>query len=513
MTEVLERISAQGLEESPLSQNVIDYLMSQKRESSFLDFKKIIHITKDALNDFPKLVKDAIGFSNNGGGYILIGFEQNDHSDKSLKGKYIPIGIPSDFSIDQASLQEKINSYLNYPLTIDYLEFEHKVHIGKNDFEKRRFAIIYFPPSPDVILPIKDGDYVVQTTPDDKKSKKAFKIGDAIIRRGTQNAMASQFEIDWIRRRAKDHNYRLSVLSGRVDQVEETLFSNLFEFKEIPKYIWRAASKYDSYPEIGKVLRQKAPDVSHYVIRCKLWNTQIVSFVDLRDRQNEYHSLIREDSTPTQELVSDWLADKDKRRIIIELLKYEIFSFANNRRQLFFDGKTKKLFYPAFENESRKVEWPTRYKGVSSRIVANKMYSPKLSEYVYWHVAVKPDIQTLEDRMYLTLYPTMVITSDGRHPKEGPDQGAVITSLQYDTFNNSYLNTLLFWAKKLSDGAEEITLPIGIIVSANPVSTKLQSGIRWDIPATEIKDLIESHESDVDDFEIELDEEDGENEF
>ena len=515
MNEVIREVLFDGVAETPLSQNVIDYLMAQKRESSFLDFKKILNISKDDLNDFPKLVKDAMGFANNGGGYILIGFQQNDHADDSIKSKFVPVGIPDDFNVDQASLQEKINSFLNTPLSVSYLEFAHKVSIGKDTPIKRNFAIIYFPPSPAILMPVKDGDYIIETKTEGKKSKKAFKTGDIIIRRGTQNAIASQYEIDWISRRVKDHNYRLSVLSGQVDEVEEILYSNLFELTQVPTYIWRAATKYDNYPDIGRALRQKAPNVSHYVLRCKLWGGQIVSFTDLSDRSNAYHSLIREDSTPSKEPVSEWLSDEDKKNTVIELIKKEIYSFANVERSMFFDGKTRKLYYPALGEGSRSVEWPTRYKGVSKRIVSAKMYSPKLGQFVYWHVAVKPNIHTIGHQLYLSLYPTMVITSDGRHPKDGPDQGAVITSLQYDKYNSSYMNTILFWAKKLSNGGEDIMLDNGLKISATPVETTIGSGIRWDIPTTDLKEIIENYDEQLaEELEIGAElEGDGENEF
>jgi len=500
LKELADGIVINENEYHPLSKYVIDYLMSQKRESSFLDLKKIISIAKDD-NDFPKLIKDAIAFSNNGGGFILVGIMENDRNDKSIKGRYIPSGLPEDFTIDQASLQEKINSYLNTPLEIEYLEFEYQVEIKKGNREKKVFAAIYFPPGHDLIVPIKDGDYRVG-----EKVKKAFKKGDIIVRRGTQSVLASRYEIEWIKRRAKERDYQLSILNGKADEVDETLYSNLFEIKKLPRYIWLGPSKYDDFAKMREILDEKKPDVLHGVFRCRYWNRNIVSFTNLSDIANEYHYLVREEVNPNKELVSNWLQDKDKRYVINELLINELFSFAVNSKGMYLDWRRKKLYFPAHSFESRSESWPTRYSGVSTRIVANKMYSPKLRDQVYWHVAIMPEVKTIGERQYLSIFPTIVITKDGRKPLEGEEQGAVITSLQYNKYNDQYLNTLLFWAKKLSDGTDDITLPHGFTVSANPVSTTIGKGVRWDLPASEIKDLIETYESNhpLDESEIEI---------
>lgn len=52
----------------PLSEYVLNFLKSQKKECSYLDFKLTINTDKDS--DFPELVKDILAFSNYGGGWI-----------------------------------------------------------------------------------------------------------------------------------------------------------------------------------------------------------------------------------------------------------------------------------------------------------------------------------------------------------------------------------------------------------------------------------------------------------
>lgn len=52
----------------PLGDFVIDYLLSQTKETNYHDFKTILDISRNS-NDFPKIIKDVYGFSNAGGDF------------------------------------------------------------------------------------------------------------------------------------------------------------------------------------------------------------------------------------------------------------------------------------------------------------------------------------------------------------------------------------------------------------------------------------------------------------
>jgi hypothetical protein len=149
--------------------------------------------------------------SNYGGGYILFGFQE------TKTGTFAPNGLPADFHVDQATLQEKFNAYSNDPLTIGYREIEKEI----ND-DKRKFAVIYVPPSLTVLKPTK---YAVYTDVTGKVTK-AFSKDEIFFRRGTQSAHASLTEIKFIEKRTKDTEYRIGLLSGKPDYVKENLYGN-----------------------------------------------------------------------------------------------------------------------------------------------------------------------------------------------------------------------------------------------------------------------------------------------
>ena len=131
--------------QDPTGKFVKNYMFRLSKETPFLDYKKKINIDKNS--DFPKFVKDALAFANYGGGYIFLGMEENEYLDPEIKGKFIPLGLWQNFHIDQATLQEKTNSYTSSPLELDYDEFYKIV-----DGESHKFAIIYIRPSTKIVV-------------------------------------------------------------------------------------------------------------------------------------------------------------------------------------------------------------------------------------------------------------------------------------------------------------------------------------------------------------------------
>ena len=109
------------IECSPLGEHALSFIRSQKKESPFLDFKHTINISKHS--SFPEIAKDIFAFSNYGGGWILIGWDEYKSS------QFIPIGLSEDYELDPANLQTKFNSYSNCQINMEYLEFEYDFSI------------------------------------------------------------------------------------------------------------------------------------------------------------------------------------------------------------------------------------------------------------------------------------------------------------------------------------------------------------------------------------------------
>src|SRR6266516_3501703 len=192
---------------SPLDDIFVDYLMSKRRESPDLDFK----LTLDASRHrFPGVAKDIFAMANWGGGYVLAGFKERE------TGGYEPVGLPPEFHIDQAELQQKFNAYCRDPCVIGYREFEYRV-----EGRLLKFALINAPASTTPLCPVTDG--IVRA--DSGKEKTVFHRGDLLVRRGTQSVKASQAEAEFIRRRSEQTEYQIALISGNPDRIEETIYS------------------------------------------------------------------------------------------------------------------------------------------------------------------------------------------------------------------------------------------------------------------------------------------------
>jgi predicted HTH transcriptional regulator len=259
LREVIGGVVINEVEAEPLSDYVLDFIIAQKKECPYLDFKYTIHVGKNS--DFPEIAKDIFAFSNYGGGWILIGWKEE------TKNQYLPVGLPEDYEVDQAVLQEKFNSYSNLPITIEYREFSKNI-----DGVITRLAAVYMPPSYEILKPTKIGKYIKRD-----KERIVFKEGEIFYRRGTQSIPPSSIEMEIIRKRLRQENYRISVLSGEPDKVDEKIYSNLFPIKKFPKYIYSGSQKdYDRESMI--VLLNQEGVFPYFYFKFKEWNNRIVTF-------------------------------------------------------------------------------------------------------------------------------------------------------------------------------------------------------------------------------------------
>lgn len=468
----------------PIGDHIMDYLLSQSKETSFHDFKRAVDIRKSSA-DFPKIIKDVYAFSNYGGGWLVLGVQEKEDSDQKTKGKFIKVGLPDSFKLDSASLQEKINAYLPEPISIGYGEFIRTV-----DGTDRLFALIYFPPSSKMLTSKEDVQYRVGA-----KKKTAVAKDVVYTRRGTQSIPASSYEKELIKKRLENEEYRLSILSGEADEIHEVIYSNLFEVKHVPRKVYLGIARYSSFAETIDALRILHPEKRYFPLRYRNYRDKVVTLVNLTD-PTDIHSKIVRSSDIVEESVEDWLTDPDKENIIVSLLNKEVVEHA--RRQGLRYSKTGRLYYPMRWDEKTRIEkWPTRYKGIQRKQVARKIWNDKLQNYVYVHEAVRTVIMKIGAKFYLRLNPTRIITKDGVHPRVGMTEGAIITGYEYRSYNKQQLNNILFWISKLGNGQDIVNLQ-DLAISAKPVQTSMDVGIAWDVPVSDLKQFIEEFDAEKD---------------
>ena len=441
----------------PLDDLVVDFILSKKRETAELDFKLTLDIRKGS--DFAKIAKDIFAMSNYGGGYIVFGYKERS------SGSFDPVGLPKDFHVDQATLQEKFNSYSNEPITLEYKEVEKVI-----DGEKRRFAVVYVPPSPAVLKPIKYATYKDKTG----RERKVFSRDEILIRRGTQSIHATLNEIKFIERRSEQTNYKISLLSGEPDRIRENLYTNMFKVIKLPTHIFEV--------EVPTNIHFSYFETKH-IPYVRPWRSKkIYSFCDLN--QDPFQRYIIEGSS-CKHPISEFLKSQDKRNLLIQLLNSEIRNAALEKG-LRYDRNDKNVyFYPTDETERYEM-WEGRYRKTPKQ-VAGKIYVGELKRSLFAHDAALMQFHFIGNDIYLVILPKIVLTHDGYDTIKGFREGTVKTRLAYNEFNDIFLNLILFWISrfKLYSRQKNIDINGRIVISAEPVITTLGVGIRKDRPATE----------------------------
>lgn len=434
----------------PFGEAVLSYLFSRNYESSELDFKESLETAKGS--EFPKVARHFFGMSNYGGGFLMVGFRPKP------TGGYLPVGVADDFHIDQAELQGKFNALASIPLAIGYREIE-------RTFEgvMRRFAVVYIPPATDVLVPAAEGRYRNSRG----KDKVAFVRGEVLIRRGTSTMKATPAEVAWIRRRASDTAYRISLLSGEPELFDEALSSNIFAAGRLPLKVYWCIVALRGNP---------VPD--HGLHSCLVDGRLVYSFED--PSNTALRPFLEAGSLAFDPLLA-WRKDRDQARLLTQLFDSAVVRKGASIG-LEFDWGRRRFFYPLLAGETKREEAWAGITKHASRQVAVRRYLGSLKREVVIHSSVRTDFLWIGDTLHLRLEPGFLISDDGRHPLQGQKQGSVLTSLEswLSSHNAGYLRNVLFWSSRFQDPDGAIRLGPDLEFSGKPVETRIRAGIRED---------------------------------
>lgn len=443
----------------PLGDIILDFLMEKRlSEDVYVDYKLTMDVSKKSA--FPEIAKDIFALANRGGGWLMFGF-----SDKH--GVIRPVGVPDDFAVDQATLQQKFNSYSPVEIEIRQRIFTREIEVdGK--LKGLRFVAFYIPPSQSILKPTRDGKY---THPKTGRTKYAFRKGEVLTRRATQSITASKYEHIRMKKRVEKTVYRLSVLSGKPDEIEETVYGNLLPVLKLPRYMFEARIKGKiPLPKTGREpFRQMGRRIISF---CNLSKPPFLKFVQR--------------NTVKRINVASALRDEDKSREIVSLLNYEAIS-AMRTRQLVFDYKSYKMFYP--EKKPPRIEsWEGLVRGEIPRKVVWKQLNHSGSKEIFVHLSLRMQFIRLTGKVYLRLEPGFLLSWEGKNPIHDWGENLLISDLTRARFNDQYERDLRFWLCKLPrNDRGEISLGGRVKVSQNRIRAHMRVGIVGDKPSIEQK--------------------------
>ncbi|MFQ5834145.1 MAG: RNA-binding domain-containing protein [Candidatus Thorarchaeota archaeon] len=445
----------------PLGEFMIEYLHGNRNENSRVDYKLTVDISRQS--DFAKIAKHIFAMSNNGGGWLLFGYEDIG------KGKIIPRGLDERFNVDQASLQEKFNSYCSEHIKVPFRTYEKMVEDEDGTLEKRLFAALFVPPSSEFLVPVKDGYYIEDSS---GKRKTVFEKEKILTRRESQSVEANAIEIAEIKERIHEEHHRLSMLDGKVDHVKETVFGNLLEVTKIPDHIYKVKLAGTDFPFSMTGQRPFYITGNYAYSFCSFHLHPFNAFV--------------EGKTQSKRKSTDYIGSSDEN-ILIVLLNLEAIS-AMRKRHLQYDRKSRCLYFPTDADE-RYESWGIPGMG-RPRCVSRKRWVKKIGRYRWRHYAVKLSFEIIGPKVYLKVEPNIILTTDGRRPVHNPEEGTLITPLIRRRFNRTHYLDLHYWASLIprrQDGSDIMSLGERVEVSPNYVCAFMEKGIAHDRPMKEQK--------------------------
>ncbi|MCW4049129.1 MAG: hypothetical protein NWE89_05265 [Candidatus Bathyarchaeota archaeon] len=454
----------------PLNNTIIDFLMSKSNETAEYDFKYLVNLRKSG--DFVKIAEDIFAMSNYGGGFLLFGFKEREGH-----AGYDPLGLPDSYSIDGAAIQRKFNSYSNEPITLYYKEYTRSIRTDDSE-ELRRFAILYVPPGQVELYPIKEGNYRDQQG----RKKTVFRDKDILIRRGSVTDRATPSERSWITKRLLDEEFQIGLLSGDPDTVNEHIYSNIFELRRLPNFVYECC--LNQRENLRKFRWSARVENIAFVNRGDF----IYSFENLNvDSLNEFFYTTTHNKISTKE----FLEDNDNEILFKWLLNSEISLYLLNEGFRYDSKYGNTYFFPKTpDSNERKVSWQSRYRK-STRFVVRYYYEQNLNSYLYRHDAAELRFTNIGESYYLTIKPRIILSYNGMNAVHDSKQGPIITRLLHDEYNDKYLNNVLFWISQFKGDDESITLNDRLNISRIPKILEFNKGIRYDRPKTEFNDRIE----------------------
>jgi hypothetical protein len=274
----------------------------QRREDNQWDYKRDLSI---ATNDeFAEVAKDILAFANYGGGYMLLGIDNDTHELKGVSKE-----------IDPAALGDKFekNTGVSIEVKLFYFSF------GEGN-EEVRLGIVYVPPGDKVLVPTR----VLQGS----NGKTIVHEAKIYYRRSTRSVGALGDDIDRIVKRVYEHKTgnplsihheesRLSRLSSALQHLD---FMSVLRGDYDPsaksfghklKEIWQYQTKY-SKTEFARLLRIPPKEIDEYFEgRMILDVSQLIAAARMFDLRTDYFFVPTYDMRPPY-----WMEDMVKYAIL-----------------------------------------------------------------------------------------------------------------------------------------------------------------------------------------------------
>lgn len=253
--------------------------------------------------------------------------------------------------------------------------------------------------------------------------------------------------------------------SDEPDQIQEAIISNLLEVRHIPTTIWSAPTSLRAHADLPK-----GEHFEPFVLK----EGRLLSFRDLGSEAGSLFEYIG--SGVQRHGVRDWRDDDARWRWVIELLNRHLRDHLR-RAGVRFDGRSGRFFFMPRDGGSAVLRWGTG----TRRVVAKAPDPERGGNWV--HQAARLRFETLGPKLYLSIEPTYVFTTDGRTPVDKDKAGPLTMKWGGKERNGAILRHVLMWSDALAQGKKTSTIPCGrqsVLISRLPAVVRAPVGIVGD---------------------------------
>lgn len=258
------------------------------------------------------------------------------------------------------------------------------------------------------------------------------------------------------------------------DPITERLYCNLLPVEQIPTYVYSApvlelhkrlksdgTKAMPAKSALKDIIRQAqiTNGVEHpFMPAFRVDGDRIVTFHDLESPDSPFASVVAEDAVDVAR-TADLLRDENDRRLVMSLLNMAIVRHASRVGLSIDETRQGRFFFPP-KDGGPNVRWWIARNRKAPRTVAKPC--PQEGGRSFWrHQAAYLVMVFLANKLYLSIKPTWVITTDGHQIATGPKVGRLVIRWTGPERNLQILYHIRFWTSVLRRGPGPISIRAG----------------------------------------------------
>lgn len=279
------------------------------------------------------------------------------------------------------------------------------------------------------------------------------------------------YSIPVLRQMKRDHEARiqsrLKPKAGESSQTPKTeiLQNTILSVTHLPQVVFAAPCTFNETQKDKIKENIDYRDAGNALLPFVLHNNRLLSFFDLRQKENPFEAVLEGESKDVELLnARDMWKTAEGLRLYQMLLNRSLHKLTA-RRGIRYDPLHRRYYFSC--NPGKEVR-TVRYNSLGNRRTTRKVAwcpvkkSTGESRNFWWHWAAGLKFHLIgQDQWCMSIRPERHLTKDGEEPLPPDWVGRRVTSLKARMYNDAYLKEVHFWRDYLSDGTDRFTFDFG----------------------------------------------------